>query len=442
MRSGNFEQAVNGFKPDATAIEEAPVSVTANAALFTVAALLMAAVIWAVVGTVDRIVVAPGKIATKTPTLVMQPFTTARILSVEVKAGDHVVKGQVLARFDPTFSEADVSSLQQKVDSLTALTDRLEAELSGRPFNAGPDANAARITQAQIYQQELSDYNASISQRGAHLAQIQSQIQVDEVTLPGIKQQLAMAQQVSGMYERLRRQQAAATLDILRSQSSLIDAQNRYQGTAGDHDKLMQQRAEGEHERQAFMDKWRSDHSQQLVEARQNLAEAVESLNKANRLQDFSQLVAPVDGTIQEIADRSTGSVMREAETLVTMVPDTADLYIEAKVPSRDISYLKLGDGVRVKLEAYPFQRFGTLSGTLTVISPDSQPVKEGDDKAGLVYNVQVRLNENLGALAARKIQLKPGLVASAEIKTGGQTVAAYILHPVLRIGDEAMREP
>lgn len=437
-----YDRTVNDFKPDASAIEEAPISLTANAALYTVAALLLAAVIWALIGKVDRIVVAPGKIATQTPMLVMQPFATAKIVSIDVKAGDHVAKGQVLARFDPTFSEADVSSLQQKVDSLTALTERLEAELTGRPYTAGADANTARITQAQIFAQELSDYNASTSQRDARLAQIRSQIQVDEATLPGIRNQLGMAQQVAGMYDRLARQKAAATLDILRSQSSLIDAQNKLQGVAGDHDKLMQQHTEVQQERQAFIDKWRADHSQQLVEARQNLAEAVESLNKANRLQDFSQLVAPADGTVQQVADRSTGSVMREAEMLVTMVPDSADLYIEANVPSRDISYLKLGDSVRVKLESYPFQRFGTLSGTLSVISPDSQPLKEGDDSSKLVYRVQVKLNESAAALAARKIYLKPGLVASAEIKTGGQTIATYILHPILRIGDEALREP
>lgn len=406
------------------------------------AALLLAAVIWACIGKVDRIVVAPGKIATQTPMLVMQPFATVRVLSIDVKPGDHVVKGQVLARFDPTFSEADVSSLQQKVDSLTAMTERLEAELGGRTYTAAPDANSARTQQAEIFAQELNDYNASVSQRQARLGQIQSQIQLDEATLPGIRQQLGMAQQVAGMYDRLQRQKAAATLDILRSQSSLIDAQNKYQGTAGDHDKLLQQRAEVDHERQSFIEKWRSDRNQQLVEARQNLAEAVESLNKANRLQDFSQLIAPTDGTVQEVADRSTGSVLREAETLVTLVPDTADLYIEANVLARDISYLKLGDSVRVKLESYPFQRFGTMSGTLTVISPDSHALKEGDDASKMVYRVEVKLNEDAAKLVARNIHLKPGLVASAEIKTGGQTVAAYILHPILRIGDEALREP
>src|SRR6185312_8410122 len=160
---------------------------------------------------------------------------------------------------------------------------------------------------------------------------------------------------------RLQQQQAAATLDVLRAQSSLIDSNNRLRNTQGEIQRLSNQHGEIEHERAAFIDKWRADHSQKLVDDRRQLAEATETLNKAHRMADFTEITAPVDGTIQEVADRSIGSVLKEAETLITMVPDNADLYVEAMVASRDISYLKLDDTVRVKLETYPFQRFGTL---------------------------------------------------------------------------------
>lgn len=438
----SLADATNAFKPDADAIEEARVPISAHVALWIVALLLTAAVIWSVIGKVDRIVVAPGKIATRTPMLVLQPFTTSRVVDIAVKPGDHVVKGQVLARFDPAFAQADVSSLQQKVDSLTAQVQRLEAQLSGRSFTAGPDDGAERATQAQIFAQEMNDYQASLSQRSARLSQIQSQIQVDETALPGLGEQFGMAQRVVDMYDRLQRQKAAATLDILRSRSALIDAQNKLQNTQGDRQRLIEQQTEVAQERQAFSEKWRSSHNQQLVDARQQLSEAVETLNKANRMQDFTQLIAPVDGVVQEVADRSIGSVLREAETLVTLVPDDADLYVEANVPSRDIGYLKLGDTVRVKLESYPFQRFGTASGVLTVINPDSTALKEKDDSSRLVYRVEVKLDDGARALLTRGIHLKPGLVASAEIKTGGETIASYILHPVLKIADESLREP
>jgi hemolysin D len=441
-RDPALERSANAYQSDAAAIEEAPVPLSAHAALWIVLILLITAIVWAIIGTVDRIVVAPGKIASRTPMLVLQPFTTSRVLEVEVKAGDHVRKGQLLAKFDPSFAQADVSSLQQKVASLSAQVDRLSAQLAGRSFTAGPDDGPARLTQAQIFDQETSDYQAELNQRDSHLAGIDSQIQTDEGSLPGIQQQLNMAQRVVDMYARLQRQQAAATLDVMRSQSSLIDSQLRLKNTQGDESKLIQQRGEAQHERQAYVEKWRSDHNQSLVQARQDLAEAGETLNKANHMHDFTQLTAPVDGVIQQVADRSVGSVLKEAETLVTIVPDGADLYVEASVPARDVSYVAVGNTVRVKLESYPFQRFGTVTGELVNISPDSMPADENDPKSGLVYRAQVRLNANAGELARRGIFLKPGLVASAEIKTGQRSIASYILNPVLRIADESMREP
>lgn len=441
--SASFDKLANGFKPDAAAIEEAPVPVSAHAALYVFLTLLALAVLWSVIGQVDRIVVAQGKIATRDPMLVMQPFTTSRIVSISVQAGDHVTKGQVLARFDPVFAQSDVATLQQKVASLTAETDRIEAQLTGRVFTLHPGDGAERATQAQIYAQEMSNYTSETGQRQSQIGQIDSQIRANRDVLPGIQTQVGVAGQVMAMQDRLRQQQAAATLDVLRAHSSLIDSSNRLRNTQGEIQRLSNQRGEVEHERAAFVDKWRADHTQKLVEDRRQLAEATETLNKAQRMREFTEITAPMDATVQDVADRSIGSVLKEAETLMTLVPDNAALYVEAMVASRDVSYLKLGDTVRVKLESYPFQRFGTANGVLTEISPDSIAHKDGEgERTHMVYRAQVRLTDPPGELAARGIRLKPGLVASAEIKTGRRTVASYILDPVLRITDESLREP
>jgi HlyD family secretion protein len=441
--SAEFERLANGFKSDAVAIEEAPVPFSAHAALWIALTLLVLGVVWAFIGKVDRIVVGEGKIANRDAMLVMQPFTTSRIVSIHVKAGDHVTRGQVLARFDPVFAEADVASLRQKVISLSAQAERLEAQLAGRSFVAGAGADAERLTQAQIYVQEMNDYQAGLAQRGSRLVQTESELSAASAVLPGMQEQLRVASQVMGMQERLRREQAAATLDVLQAQSRQIDTASKLRNTQGEIQRLSGQRSEQIHERQAYLEKWRSDHNQQLVETRRQLSEAIETLNKAQRMREFTEMTASVDGTVLEVADRSIGSVLREAETLITLVPDGADMYVEGMVASRDVSYLQLGDTVRVKLESYPFQRFGTIAGVLTEISPDSLSQKQGEDApARLMYRVQVRLSANTADLAQRGIHLRPGLVASAEIKTGTRTIASYVLDPVLKVADESLREP
>jgi HlyD family secretion protein len=429
------------FKADATAIEEAPVPVSANAALYTVLALLFVALIWSVIGTLDRIVVSPGKIASRTPMNVLQPFTTSRILEIRVKPGDHVRKGQVLVAFDPAFAQADVASLEHKVRTLTAQSERLEAELSGGTFVALPTDNRERQTQAQIYNQEMAQYSAEMTVRDSRVGAINSELNADNAAVEGLKQQLEMSNKVVTIYERLLEQKAGAPLDLMKAQSSLVDVNMKLMNTIGDARKLSQQRNEVQAERQSFLDKWRSDHNQQLVQTRQDLAEASETLNKAQKMKDFTVLRAPSNGVVLEIADRSVGSVMREAETLVTLVPDGADLYVEANVPSRDISYLKVGQPVRIKLETYPFQKYGTLNGRLDVLSADSVPLKEGDE-THTVYRAHVRITDSPREITAHGIHIRPGLIASAEIKTGKRSIASYVMNPILRTADEGMREP
>jgi HlyD family secretion protein len=228
----------------------------------------------------------------------------------------------------------------------------------------------------------------------------------------------------------------------MRAQSSAIDSDLKLKNSLGDRAKLVAQRAETVQERQAYLDKWRSDHNHELVQARQDLAEAAETLNKAHRMKDLTEIIAPASGVVLEVADRSVGSVLREAETLVTLVPDGATLYVEANAPSRDVSYVKVGDSVRIKLETYPFQRFGTIDGVLEAISADSIPLKRDGIQSQLVYRLQVRIADSLSSLAARGIHVRPGLVASAEVKTGKRSIASYVLNPILRTTDESLREP
>src|SRR5262249_21875154 len=153
------------FKSDADAIEEAPVPLSVHAALYSVLTLLVIAILWAVLGRVDRIVVAPGKITTRTPAIVLQPFTTSRILSVAVHAGDHVRKGQLLVSFDPAFAVADENTNAHKAHSLSAQINRLEAELSGVKHFDGGNGDPDQRTQAQIFAQDMAGLAAEMAVR-------------------------------------------------------------------------------------------------------------------------------------------------------------------------------------------------------------------------------------------------------------------------------------
>jgi HlyD family secretion protein len=427
------------FQADARLLEERPVPLPAYSALYVILALIAVALGWAIFGTVDRIVVAEGRIATSAPVIVMQPFTTSRILKLHVKPGDRVQKGQLLITFDPAFAQADESSLVQKSAALNAEVARMEAELSGaKHFDAGNDPE--RRVQAQLFAQRSAQFAAEMQVRDSRLGEVSAQLDASRRAIAGLQRELAMAHNVVGIRRNLEAQQAGAPLETMQAEKDEIDVDLKLKSANADIARLEQQYAEIAAERRSWLDQWRAELNQKLVASRQDLVAAQESLNKADKMKDLTELRAPVDGVVLELAERSEGSVMREAETLLTLVPANAELTLEANIPSRDIGYVKVGEAVRVKLEAYPFQRFGTLDGAVEIVSPDSVSLKEGD--SNVYFHTRVRLNDKASTLVAKGIRLRPGLVATAEIKSGRRTIISYLSDPILKTGDESLREP
>jgi len=429
------------FKPDATAIEERPVPISIHATMYTLCALLVVAIIWAFVGTIDRIVVAQGKVSTTVPVLVLQPFAVSRILAIHVHAGDRVHKGDPLITFDPAFAKADESSLIGRLSELSATRERMEAEISGTVFEAGPDAPPERVTQAEIFQRRQSQLASELAERDSNLRKIAAQRASNRAAIAGLKKQVVLAHEVTQMRQTLKDKNIGSELQLVVAKKDELDTQQRLRDAVTQSSDLEHGLAQATAERNSYLENWRRQLSEDLVTARQQEKEAADALSKAKRLREFTNLVAPVDGVVLEIADRSSGSVLKEAETAVTLVPAGAALEVDADVLSKDIGYVSVGDPVRVKLEAYPFQKFGTIEGTLTNVSPDSV-VREVGHSSLTVFHVTVHLKDSVDKLAARGIRLGPGLIATAEITTGRRSIASYVLYPVVRMFDEGMKEP
>jgi hemolysin D len=431
---------VRDFKPEAVQIEEAPSPVLANAVLYGIIALMVIAVIWAMVGKIDRVVVAEGKIVTTSPVVVLQSFGTSRIQSMLVHNGDHVSKGQPLVSFDPSFAQADLSTLESRVRSETADHERIEAELSGATTFT-PAATPEERVAADIFRNHTAQLATELETRDSAIKQVEDQIAADRTSIGQVGRQAEIAREVTGVHRYLYSQNAGAKLQVIEAEKDELDVEQKLTELHADSAKLTQQLLGLQAERKSFVDDWNRQLSEKLADTDQKLAEAENDLTKGHKLSDMTTMVSPVDGVVLDVADRSMGSVVREAETLVTIVPNNAKLELEADIPSRDVSFVRLHDPVFVKLEAYPFQRYGAINGRLTVISPDSVARKAGDN-VSVVFPARIQLDDTPAALAGRGVRLGAGLVATAEIKTGERSIASYIVYPIVRSWDEGMREP
>lgn len=335
--------------------------------LYCVTALIASAIIWASVSSIDEVVIAPGKLVTTQPTIVVQPLETSIIRTIEVKAGEVVHAGQTLATLDATFSQADVDQQQAKFSALDAQVRRIEAELAGNDYTAGDTPD--QMLQAQLFGQRRAFYTAQ-------LQNFEQQIAGQSAALLASKNQEAVLNdrrdglsQIEAARERLYNKQSGSLITLLGSRDARLDVESDLTAVRGRADEAAHAYAKLSADRQAFIEDFRRAAMEQLVELRGQRDMADEELKKMALRRNMVVLTAPADSVVLDLAQRSVGSVVREAEPVVTLVPINVPLEAEVSINTRDIGRVAVGKEARVKLDAYPFQKYGTATGEVRTIS-------------------------------------------------------------------------
>jgi HlyD family secretion protein len=426
----------------------------AHLALYMVALLIVAAVAWASLSHVDKIVTAQGKLTTTQPSLVVQPLETSVIREIHVAVGDVVHRGQPLATLDPTFPKADVDALRMRIAALDATIARLEAELDDRDFVAPDAANPESMAQLRLFLQRKAYVSASLDNYDAQIASLQSELQTSKSEEGLTALRLEVLRSIEAMRSELMQTAAGSKLNLFLSRAARLELEANLSHTRGDQVDLAHKLEKVRAERQVFTEDFRRTALQDLVEALAKRNSAAEDLKKAELRQHMVVLTTPVDAVVLDIAHRSIGSVSREAETLFSLVPRDVPLQAEVNVDSTDIGEVTVGQPVRIKFDAFPFQKYGTASGTVRVISEDSLTPESGTDAAGRgrreeaarpsrpYYRVLIDLTDMRLHDLPEGFRMPPGMTLTAEMKIGSRRVISYFLYPILRGLDESIREP
>lgn len=437
------------FQPDAVEVEERRPSRFARTTLYSVTALLVAAVVWASVSKVDEVVAAQGRLITSAPRIVVQPLETSVIRSLDVNVGDIVHKGQVLARLDPTFSEADRDQIEARIAGFDAQGARLEAELGGQPYAPGVAANAEESLQQRVYIQRQSTLKAALDNFDAQIARDAASLassELEEKLLAGRRETML---EIERMRSTLLDHQTGSRLNYLTSKDARLDVDANIQRLKGKQVELVHSIEKGRAERQSTIEEFRRTAMEQLVDVRTKRTGAAEELKKAELRRRMVQLVAPADGVVLDVAQRSLGSVVKEAETLFVIVPAESELEAEVQLEGKDVGHVKVGQPVRVKLDAYPFQKHGTAHGTVRLVSQDAFQNDQKPDQrssarpvSNAVYRVRVGLDDTKLKGLADPVRLIPGMALTAEVKIGHRSVLSYVTYPLIKGLDESLKEP
>lgn len=409
--------------------------------LYCAAAFIVAMVGWAAVSQVDRVVVAQGRLVTMVPSIVVQPLETSVIRSIEVGAGDLVRAGAVLGTLDPTFAAADVAQLRGRLAAKAALAARIEAELDGQRFAAAAEADGEVRLQAATFAQREAFRTARLAEFDARIASTEAALATNQRDQQALAARIEVVRELEAMRAQLLATQTGSRVALLETRNSRFDLEGRYENLRARLVELTQDVRRIRAERQGFLEEQRQTMFEELARARAERDVAVEELAKAELRRSMVVLTAPTDAVVLEVAQRSVGSVVREAEALFTLVPADAPLEAELNIAPPDIGRLAKDQRVRLKLDAFPYQEHGALDGTLRSISEGAFPRgREGSGETA--YRGRVAL----GPVALRglppTIRLMPGMTVTGEVQVGRRNLLAYFAYPLLRGLDESLREP
>jgi len=444
-RRRGADQTEVDFLPDADAIERGPLPGFVRITLHVLAAALLTFIVWASLSRVEKVVTAHGRLVNPQQNIVVQPLETSIIQRIDVQAGQIVKKGQVLATLDPTFTQADEAQLRTRLRSLDTQAAGLRDELAGKrsPSVGSGKGDADDILQSQLSGERQGNFEAQKTKLDQNIASLQASIETNKRDQAVLGQRVKSLREVESMQEQLMAEQFGAKLHLLEARDHRLEVERDLITQQNKAQELASSLAAARAERSAFDKGWRQKMMEDLLAATRDRDGVNEQLAKADKRHQLVQLVAPADAVVLDVGKLSVGSVIREAETMFTLVPLGAEMEAEVQIDSLDIGYIKPGAVAHLKVDAFSFQQHGTLEGKVVTISQDAFR-REAGTAQGLDAYYLSRITFNGSHLKKMGVgaHLLPGMTLNAEIVVGKRSVMSYLLWPLTKAVDESIREP
>lgn len=453
------------FLPAALEIVETPASPIGRSIAYTIIGFFALAVIWACVGEVDIVASAKGKVIPSGRTKVIQPFETGVVRSIDVHDGQTVKAAETLIELDPTINDAEAKHYQSDLVAAELDVARLQAELDdgdalenfAPPTDARPDLITVQrkflVDQVSEQQHKLAVLDRQRQQKEAEHETAEAMIGKLEASLPVMQERLDIRKI---LYEHTTGSKA----NYLELLQAFVEEQHELEVQKSKADEATAAIAAIDEQRNEAIKEFRRQRYADLVDAQRKANGLSEDVVRAQHRAELQVLTAPVDGTVQQLTVHTIGGVVTPAQSLMVIVPSDSHLEIEAMVENRDIGFVRAGQEAQIKVDAFNFNRYGLIGGTVTSVSPDAitrdKPAnKNGKPDQGidaendssepsnqeLVYAARVALDQTQMQVEDRMVNLSPGMAVTVEIKTGSRHIISYLLSPLLKFKQQALRE-
>ncbi|WP_135075100.1 HlyD family type I secretion periplasmic adaptor subunit [Terasakiella sp. SH-1] len=429
------------FLPASLEIMETPAHPIGRAVALTIASFFTLAILWAVFGSIDIVATTTGKIVPTERTKTVQPLESGIVRAIHVRDGQVVQAGETLIELDPTDTQADLERLKKEFLNARLNVARLSALLETSPQKAYqvPEGAPKRLAEMYLTQMlsqwekqkaEAATIRAEVAQRQAELVTVNADINRLDKILPKVRQRV-------NARRALVDKGISSRTDFLELEQELVE----YEGQlAVQRAKVIETEATlgaAQSRLQTLKAEFRRTILTELVEAEQQVSTLEQELIKAKERARHQKLIAPVAGKVQELAIHTVGGVVTPAQELLSIVPADSGLEIEVKVLNKDIGFVHEDQEVEIKVDSFPFTKYGTIAGKLLSLSLDSVE----DEQQGLVYPARISMAETQIHSGNKMVDLTPGMSVTVEIKTGKRKLIEYLLAPLQEYQDESLRE-
>ncbi|WP_434634760.1 HlyD family type I secretion periplasmic adaptor subunit [Chromobacterium sp. CV08] len=432
------------FLPAHLELTDSPASPLPRWSMRVIVALFGCALLWALIGQLDIVAVAAGKTVSGGRTKIIQPLEPGVVQAIHVRDGQLVKAGQLLIELDATAVSADKRKADEAQDVAQLTAARYQALLTALDNGRLPQLAALdgvepakqlneetlAVGQWRAYQAKRDALQATLRQREAELSTVRQQV----LKLQGT---VRLAEAREHDYQELLDKNFISRHAYLDKQQARIEQQGDLASQQSRIRELAAALASQRQELEALSADFRRDALDKLREAREQTTQSGEDVKKTGRRQALTRLTAPVSGSVQQLAIHTVGGVVTEAQPLLAVVPANETLEVEAQIENKDIGFVRPGQTVTVKVESFPYTRYGYLDGVVESVSHDAQQ----DEKRGLLFPARIRLKQNHLLIDGARVNLSAGMAVSAEIKTGRRRVIDYFLSPLQEHVGEGLRE-
>lgn len=461
----------NEFLPAALEILETPPSPVATALLLSICGVFVAGLAWSIVGQLDIHAVAQGKIQPSGRSKVVQPMDAGKVAAIRTENGRLVQEGDLLVELDPTETTADLDALLRDREGAMAESTRRKAAINAtRSGTFAPSAMSFDSSVGMLVRRREEDMlTAELAQMKSTVEGLKSQLVERQATkkrlqgsIDARRKLLGLSKERVGMREEIKTRGAGSRALIIEAE---LQFENFMTTDASERGQLLevdagigslQQRIE-----QAVA-QYVAEQTQKAVEADRRADRLEQEIIKARSRSERTRLRSPISGTVQQLDVTTLGQVVSGGQAILSVVPVDAPLEVEVMIANKDIGFVSPGQRVTVKVEAFPFTRYGTIEGEVVKVSTDSveernatammdaasaaRPQNNGASKGNtpgqnLVFPATLKLEKRSIRVDGKDIPLSPGMAVTAEIKTGQRRAISYLLSPLGDILSTSGRE-